>query len=260
MSKPAPKKIFLMLAVLALYSVIPVAFAQMFAPPPPDQRPAREVAPFDMTGYWVSIVTEDWRYRMRTPPRGDYPGLFMNQKARAIAEAWDPAKVEAAGEQCKAYGAGAIMRVPTRLHISWSGANTLKVETDAGRQTRIFQFGKDVDVSGADSWQGVSRAEWVLHGQGPPGMKGVPPPSGSLKVVTTEMRPGFIRKNGVPYSNHAKVTEYFDLVREDSGDQYLIVVTLLEDPEYLLAPVLTSSNFRKQTNRKGWNPTPCSAQ
>ena len=74
------------------------------------------------------------------------------------------------------------------------------------------------------------------------------------------MRPGFIRKNGVPYGNQAKVTEYFDLVREDNGDQYLIVVTLLEDPEYLLAPVITSSNFRKQANSKGWNPTPCSAR
>ena len=182
------------------------------------------------------------------------------EEAREIADAWDPAKVEAAGEQCRAYGAGAIMRVPTRLHISWSGADTLKVETDAGRQTRLFQFGKKVDDGGANTWQGVSTAEWVLHGQGLPGVKDAPPPSGSLKVVTTDMRPGFIRKNGVPYSNHAKVTEYFDLVREDNGDQYLIVVTRLEDPEYLLAPVLTSSNFRKQANSKGWNPTSCAAQ
>ena len=250
--------------ILVFYTAMLVAMAftvnaQMFPPPPPDPRPAKAAAPFDMTGYWVSIVTEDWRYRMRTPPTGDYPGLFLNPQARKLADAWDPERDIASGEECKGYGAGAIMRVPTRLHINWTDDNTLKIETDAGNQTRNFQFGGKVNSSGAGTWQGVSSAEWVMQGQGgfgPPG----PPATGSLKVVTTSMRSGYIRKNGVPYSGNAKVTEYFDLVTEAKGDQYLIVVTMVEDPDYLLAPVLTSSNFRKQPDKKGWNPKPCSVQ
>ena len=247
----------LCIAVLATMA-LPVC-AQMFPPPPPDARPAKVAAPFDMTGYWVSIVTEDWRYRMRTPPTGDYPGLFLNPQARQLADAWDPERDIAAGEECRGYGAGAIMRTPTRLHITWTDENTLKIETDAGTQTRNLRFGNPENTDGAGSWQGISRAGWVMQGQGGFGSGG-PPSSGSLKVVTTDMRTGYIRKNGVPYSSNARVTEYFDLVTEANGDQYLIVVTLLEDPEYLLAPVLTSSNFRKQTDNKGWNPTPCTVR
>ena len=97
-------------------------------------------APIDITGYWVSIVTEDWRYRMVTPAKGDYASVPLNAEARKVADAWDPAKDEAAGDQCKSYGAAAIMRVPGRLHITWDGETALKMETDAGTQTRMFEF------------------------------------------------------------------------------------------------------------------------
>src|SRR5947207_13408318 len=91
-------------------------------------------APIDLTGYWVSVVTEDWRYRMLTPAKGDYASVPLNQAARSAADAWDPAKDEAAGDQCKSFGVANIMRVPGRLHITWQGDNTLKIETDAGTQ------------------------------------------------------------------------------------------------------------------------------
>lgn len=253
------KRVLLASFVIILVTISNNVFCQMFPPAPVDQRPGRAAAPFDMTGYWVSIITEDWRYRMRTPPKNDYPGLFLNPRARQIADAWDPAKDEAAGEQCKSYGAGAIMRVPTRLHISWADKNTLRIETDAGKQIRNLRFGNARNTDDAGTWQGVSNAEWIIYAQGPPA-PGSPPPSGTLKVDTSNMKPGYIRKNGVPYSGNATLTEYFDLVTEPNGDQYLIVVSILEDPEYLLAPVLTSSNFRRQAGKKGWNPTACSAQ
>src|SRR5712664_3192717 len=66
---------------------------------------AKAAAPVDLTGYWVSQVTGDWRFRMVTPPKGDYTSMPLNAEARKIADAWDPAKDEAAGEQCKSYGA-----------------------------------------------------------------------------------------------------------------------------------------------------------
>ena len=77
----------------------------------------------DLTGYWVSLVTEDWRWRMVIPPKGDYPSIPLNAEGRRVADAWDPAK-ETAEDKCKAYGAGNIMRVPTRLHIAWENENT----------------------------------------------------------------------------------------------------------------------------------------
>src|ERR1700734_2521433 len=108
------------------------------APPP---QTARDAAPIDLTGYWVSVVTEDWRYRMVTPARGDYQGVPITPAARAIADAWDPAKEEETGELCKSYGAPALLRVPGRLHITWQDEQTLRIDADAGKQTRIFHFG-----------------------------------------------------------------------------------------------------------------------
>src|SRR4029079_648480 len=105
--------------------------------------------------------TEDWLYRMRTPEKGDMDqSVPMSQAARQAAMNWDPAKDEAAGERCEAYGAAAIMRVPTRLHITWENENTLKVETDAGTQTRLMHFGGQPPATGDAGWQGYSVASW----------------------------------------------------------------------------------------------------
>src|SRR6266850_528419 len=106
--------------------------------PPPS---AKVAAPFDPTGYWVAVISEDWRWRMVTPAKGDYPSVPMTPEGQKIADAWDPAKDEAAGEQCKGYGAPGLMRAPTRLNITWEDDNTLKVESDYGMQIRRFHFG-----------------------------------------------------------------------------------------------------------------------
>ena len=106
---------------------------------------ARAAAPLDLTGVWVSVVTEDWRWRMTTPRarrRARHPG--ERRRVRRSAEAWDYARDMAAGNQCKAYGAGGIMRMPTRLRIGWQDDNTLKVETDAGQQTKLLHFDRAV--------------------------------------------------------------------------------------------------------------------
>ncbi len=170
------------------------------------QRSRRRL-PIDLTGYWVSVVTQDWRWRMVTPAKGDYESIPITLEAKKVGDAWDPAKDEAAGEQCKAYGAPAIMAVPTRLHITWQDDNTLKVETDAGMQTRLFHFGNWKPPERSASWQGESVAAW----EGRRGRGAAAPTGGSLKVVTTNLRPGYLRKNGVPYSENAVLTEYWDL-------------------------------------------------
>jgi hypothetical protein len=214
-------------------------------------------AAFDPTGYFVSLVSDEWRYRMITPPKGNVDYVPINAEGRRVAGEWDPAKDEAAGEACKGYGAGGIMRLPARLHITWRDPNTLGVEIDNGTQTRLFHFGGSSSPANEQpSWQGYSVALWEFAGgRGTPGQ----PRSGQLKVVTTKMKPGYLRKNGVPYGANAVLTEYFALLTDDDSTRYLAVTTMLDDPSYLLQPWVRTSQFKKQTDGKGWNPTPCSA-
>jgi hypothetical protein len=257
----------------AVLSLMPLALygqgGRGAAPPAPPN--AKAGAPVDLTGQWVSVVTEDWRYRMVTPAKGDYASVPINPEGRKFADTWDPAKVEAEGAQCRAYGAAAVMRAPGRIRVSWADDDTLKIETDAGTQTRMLYF-KEPKSQGGD-WQGVSQASWeAIRGgrgggarrtatAGDPYIPVVDPTlTSSLKVVTTKMKPGYLRKNGVPYSDKAVLTEYFDRTAEPNGDSWLVVTTIVEDPMYLTQPFITSTHFRKETDQSKWNPTPCSAR
>ncbi len=223
---------------------------------PPQQAP-KTAAPIDLTGYWVSIVSEDWRYRMVTPAKGDFTGIPVTQDAVKIANDWNPEADTASGNQCKSYGAPAITRVPGRLHITWDGDRALKLEFDAGTQTRALRFEKSATKADA-SWQGDSIAEWDLQPAGRGGAPGTPR-RGALKVTTTNLKSGYLRKNGIPYSEDAKLTEYFDVVRSRSGGTLLMVTSIVDDPKYLRQPFIVSTQFKKQPDAKGWEPTPCSA-
>ncbi len=283
---------------------------------------AQAAATNDLTGYWVRLVTEDWRWLMAVPPKGNADSIPISPAGRAILDAWDPAKDEAEGNQCKGYGAGAISRIPTHAHVTWQDGNTLKWETDQGMQTRLFKFGPAAQEAaqeaeanpGSKSWQGLSIATWepTAGGRGggpggpgggpaggfpggpaggagpagalPPGLPAPPaanaianagpPPNGAppvagrgaaqngwLKVVTTNLKSGYLRKNGLPYSEKATVTEYFQPTPETYGIRYMIVTTIIEDPEYLTGSLITSSNYKKlaETNN-GWDPQPCSVK
>ena len=216
----------------------------------------RAAAPIDLTGYWVSVVTQDWRWRMVTPPKGDYESVPITLEAKKVGDGWDPAKDEAAGEQCKAYGAPAIMAVPTRLHITWQDDKSLKVETDAGMQTRLLHFGDWKPQGGPASWQGESVAAWE-RGRGGRGAEAT---GGSLKVVTTNARLGYLRKNGVPYSASAILTEYWDLGSESNGDRWISITSVVDDPRYLRMPFVAALQFKREADGAKWDPMPCSAR
>ena len=224
--------------------------------------PARTVAPKDLTGTWVSVVAEHWHLRMLVPPKGEFAMLPLNAEARRIAGAWDPAKEPPGDAQCKGYGAAAIMRIPGRLHIAWTDDNTLRMDIDSGTQTRVFHFGGTAPTNQAATWQGYSTAEW----------EGIPVAElrrrtagsgedvrGGLRVITTRLRPGYLRKNGVPYSENTRVEEHFDRFTEPNGDDWLVVDSIVTDPTYLTAPYITSVAFKKIPDRQGWDPTPCRA-
>jgi hypothetical protein len=244
---------WLMIALASALTAAP-AYAQQRGQQPP--QTAKAAAPIDLTGYWVSIVTEDWRFRMVTAPKGDFASIPTNPAGVQVGQQWDPAKDEAAGEQCKSYGAAAIMRVPGRVHLTWDNDSTLKVEMDAGQQTRLFHFGEFQPPAGPATWQGNSIATWETSG----GRRGGPPAGGSLKVVTTGLRAGYLRKNGYPYSDKTTVTEFYDRTNEANGESWLIVTTIVNDPVYLNQEFVTSTHFKKQADAAGWNPQPCTAR
>jgi hypothetical protein len=235
------------------------ATAQRGDGPPPQPRTAKAAAPFDITGYWVTLITEDWRFRQFTPSKGDYPSVPLSPAGRKIADAWDPTKDEAAGDQCKAYGAAGLMRLPTRLHVTWQDEMTLKLETDAGTQTRLFSFAQQ--TAGAGDWQGVSVASWDAPQAPIAGRGGADPGSrSSLKIVTSKMKTGYLQKNGVPYSADAVMTEYFDRLDVPGSDPLLLVTTEIVDPAYLATPYWTSVQFKHQNDAAGWNPSRCSVR
>jgi hypothetical protein len=210
--------------------------------------PARAAAPIDLTGYWVSLVTEDWRLRMVTPLKGDVTAIPLSPDGRKAAADWDSSK----DGSCLAYGAGALMRLPLRVHITWESDAVLRVETDAGMQVRQLVFGGAGAGAAARprTLQGSSAAQWEF-GPGPAPQRG-----GSLKTVTTNLTGGWLRRNGVPYSADTVVTEYWDQFAGPGGE-YFTVNTIVEDPKYLTRPYITSSQFRKEPDGSKWRPAPC---
>ena len=238
------------IAVLALISI-----AQLTAQPPSP----RAAAPIDITGYWVSVIVDEWRFRV-TPQKGDIPYLPLNPEARRIANNWDPDKDSAEGNACRAYGAVGVMQRPGRIHITWDGDTALKAEFDAGTQARTLRFGMPFPhPPGEPTWQGISLAQWELPGAGAGRGRALQTraTTGQLRVVTTNMRPGYIRKNGVPYSGMARLTEQFNLIAGAQGEQYLLVTATVDDPVYLTAPFIRSYTFKKEADGRGWDPTPC---
>ena len=271
---------FLLFATLCL--LLPVALAaQDFgardrgpAQTGPPKTP-REAAPKDFTGYWVSVVTELWRYRMLVPDKNDYQFVPLNPEGRKVADTWDPAKDQGSGEECKSYAAPAIMQVPGRLHIYWQDDYTLRVDTDSGTQTRLFHFGGAPPQNAPPGWQGFSVASWegdenvdTRDGQGGP----IQDATGRLirgralrqadylRVVTSGLRPGYLQKNGIPYSANAKLEEDFDTFPDPySGNTWLTVTAVVTDPQYLIEPLFTHAHFKKLPDNSGWDPTPCRA-
>jgi hypothetical protein len=220
--------------------------------PPAGPPPAPQAsAPIDVTGYWVAIVNEDWRWRMVTPPKGDAASVPLNPAGTKVANAWNPAT----DGSCLAYGAAGLLRIPTRLHIIWENPTTLKLETDAGQQTRRFLFTR-AQEPGPRSLQGNSFAEWERPG-GRGGRGGPPPVGGTLKVTTTNLIAGWLRRNGVPYSENASMTEFFDRFATPAKEEWLVVTTLVNDPTYLTAEFVTSTHFKREPDGAKWSPAPC---
>ena len=247
----------LVLALAAGVFVLVRAGAQ--APGPPrDTRSARERAVIDITGQWVAVIDEDWRWRMITPPVGDTASIPLNGRGIAAAADWDLERDIAEGDLCRAFGPPGLIRQPTRIRASWEDDDTLLLEFDAGTQTRRLEFGPPLPPDEL-SLQGYSEASWFRQGQARAVFaENTPSTGGSLHVRTTHLAPGYLRPNGVPYSEQATVKEYFNtFTLPGDGGSWLIVTTVVDDPVYLTTELVMSSQFKKENRRGNWNPRPC---
>ncbi len=223
---------------------------------PPAAQNAKAAAPVDLTGYWVSIVTEDWIERMSpdSPPSGTGGARGVG---RGQAAAPPPV-----GEQCRVYAAAGSLRVPGRLHITWADDNTLKIEMDAGTQTRLLHFNATPPASGEKTLQGYSVANWDLGGggRGGGGRGGFGGPAapagprwGSLNVVTTNMSGGYLLSSRSSYSDNAQLTEYFTK-HSDFGAEYFTVTAMIQDGGNTR---VTSSTFKKEATGAKFKPAGC---
>jgi hypothetical protein len=255
-----------LLALLAAAILVDTASAQRRGAPAAPLPQGRAGAPIDITGNWVSLITDDWVYRMITPKKGDYSYVPLNAEGRRVADTWDPERDKAAGEECKSYAAPAIMRLPSRVQISWQDDNTLKLDIDNGMQTRLFHFDQR-EPQGARSWQGWSYARWELSGSTDRQMVfadaktslGDVKRQGALHVDTTNLRAGYLRKNGVPFSENAFMSEYYNLIVEEDGNQYLVIQTYVEDPKYLNTHFVRTLQFKREPDASKRAPVACSA-
>jgi hypothetical protein len=279
---------------LTLFSAGLAAQAPPAAQPQGPPQTGQGAAFMDLTGYWVSVINQDWYFRMITPPKGQYAQVPLNAAARQIADQFDPALYGGASYQtsgivdCRAYGAGGLMHMPTRLRITWASPDELKIETDWGEQTRILHFtpgrpygdmeqalrrGEVGTSRGSMSLQGYSAAVWeqpfrfnasafqrgAVPGRGGLGQERITAaqPGGNLAVVTSDLAPGWLRRNGVPYSARTRLIEHYQTFQDPTGKQWINVTTEVVDPEYLNTPFLTTADFRKEPDGSKWAPHPC---
>jgi hypothetical protein len=255
-----------LVAAASLGGAPPAGAPRAAAPNPFSPAPQGKAgAMIDLTGNWVPVISQDWRWRMITPPKGDYASVPLNPNGTAVADSWDLEKDNAAGDQCKAFSAPAIMRVPGRLRISWQDDMTLKLEFDAGQQTRLLRFSAPstapLRAAGERSIQGFSTASWFRQPQRRGFVAFAPPgevePGGSLTVDTTNLKAGYLRKNGVPFSETAQLKEYFDRLQQPDGTEWLVVTAVVTDPAYLRQPFVIATHFKKEPDGSKWNPQPC---
>lgn len=244
---------------VALTSAVALAQAPAAAPPPSPQASA----PVDLTGYWVPVITEDWRFRMVVPPKDDFASIPVTPEGRKVGAQWNPAM----DGSCLAYGAAGLMRMPARFHITWQDGSTIKIDSDAGQQTRLLRFGAPPPAA-ARSLQGTSVAEWDVPAGGGRGGRGggrggaaaapAAPRWAPLKVTTTNLTGGWLRRNGYPYSENAVMTEHF-IRFADGTDEWLTITTRVDDPRYLTGQFTTSTNFKREPDGSKFKPTACTS-
>ena len=191
----------------------------------------RAYAQVDLSGNWAPLYHEDQPERIPGPEVGDYIALPINAAARARAQAWSASLLTLPEHQCKPHPAGYGYRGPSNLRIQQD------VDFDTQRVRRItiyiqwMQQFREVWMDGRarpsdhapHTWQGFSTGTWE---------------GDRLVVRTTHLKAGWVRRNGIPYSDRATFTDTWQ-----RHGNFLTHVSMLEDPVYLTEPFVRTTNW-----------------
>lgn len=246
---------------IIVFALIGILGSQVLAQPGRQEGPPptpQQAAPFDMTGYWVSVVTEDWRWRMVVPPEGDTGSIPLNQAGEELANAWRADDSEL--ETCLAFGGAGIIRYPGRLHISWDDEQTLRIDFSAGNQSRLLHFDGDASAQMSNSLQGYTTANWYKERQTRGLGFGGPVRSfegGNLHSTTSHLTPAYLQRNGIPYSEQTTINDFYRVVELPNSERWLIVTSIITDPVYLREEIIWSTNFKYEANGENWDVSQC---
>lgn len=217
--------------------VLPVTLALILAVATP------VAAQIDFSGEWAPRMYEDQPERVPGPELGDYLGIPINDAARMRAETWD-ASIQTLPEwQCRPHSADYIWRGPSNLRI-WKEVDPVSREITAFHaewlrsvDRAIFLDGRPHPPEGAlHTWAGYSTAKWD---------------GDILTITTTHLKEGYLRRNGLPRSDQATLTEHW--IR--NGD-FLTVVTIVHDPVYLTEPFIRTTDYELNLHQQ-IPPYPC---
>ncbi len=185
----------------------------------------------DLAGIWQPRFHEDQPERLAGPELGDYLGLPITEGARRFADSWDPSRLTVPEHQCQVHISPYIYRGPLNLRI-WEEKDprtqqvlAIKQYISTYEQTRtIWMDGRrHPSANAAHTWMGFSTGRWV---------------GDALEVDTSHIKQGWVRRNGVPQSDRARLTERF--IRHGT---VLTHISIVIDPVYLTEPLVKTQNF-----------------
>ena len=202
--------------------------------------------PMDLSGEWAPLFHEDQLERIPGPDIGDYLGLPINEAARLHGDSWDASLLTLPEHQCKPHPADYSPRGPANLRI-WreidhDTQDLIAIHTHISWQQperTIWMDGRPHPPDyAAHTWQGFSTGKWD---------------GDMLTVTTTHLKMGWIRRNGIPRSDKAVLTEHF--VRHDN---VLTLISVIDDPIYLSEPFVRTTNWAIDPHQQ-IAPYPCQA-
>ena len=206
--------------------------------------PASAFAQTDLSGSWGVRFHEDQLERAPGPELGDYLGLPSSDGARQWALSWDPSRLTLPEHQCQVHVSPYIYRGPLQLRI-WEDRDprsqkllAIKNYISTYEQTRtIWMDGRPHPPEfAAHTWEGFSTGKFE---------------GDMLTVTTTHIKQGWVRRNGLPESDKATLTEHFF-----RHGNILTHVVYLTDPVYLTEPLVKTQNFglndRVQNGNGAW--------
>jgi len=202
-------------------------------------------AQLDFTGEWAPRFYEDQPERVAGPELGDYLGLPITDAARMRADTWNAAIQTLPEWQCRPHSADYIWRGPSNLHI-WKEVDPVTREITAFHAEWLRSIDNIYYLDGrphpsanaAHTWGGFATAKWEGN---------------MLTVTVTHLKEGYVRRNGVPRSDLATVTEHW--IRHG---KWLTVVTIVNDPVYLTEPFIRSTDYELDEHQLV-PPYPCDA-